>query len=691
MDSDRRLPRRSRGGFVRQLAALANHSWALAARAGTGAGFALVAILFMASAPGLATAAGRNEAPAPTLSATSWQEQRDGGTEGTIWFRRLVTLDEEEALAWRQDRLGVLLGQSPTGEVYQVYAGGRLVGSSRGWPHRLTFALHEVFRVPRAAIGADGKLALALRVKRAAWLAGAPPGTAPAGGILRLGDYETLRDRAELDWLRALQTELPQLVLSLLFLSVAPYYLLLYLRRRRESGPLWFGLLALAFATNTFASTYWVYTLTDRYDLAVRVSDLSGHLCALLAIQFLWTFFQRSIGWPLRAYQLSHGAFALFIGLWPDLHPVVASQDLRLLWLLPLLVAASILVVRQALRGDVEARTLALGGAVLIAVELVDLAGKQLGLPWLRGVSLPPFGFAAVLAGMAISLSSRFRRVHDERDRLRQNLEEQVRQRTAALETATEEALAASRAKSEFLANMSHEVRTPMNGVLGMVSLLEETPLTEQQRQQVQTIRASGESLLVLINDILDFSQMESGRLEIVRAPFRLAEVLEESLKIVAPLATRQGLALHRSIAAGARDELVGDRARTRQVLVNLLGNAVKFTPRGQVRAELSTRPLGDGRLEAHFAVRDTGIGIASQDLEGLFVAFHQVDASPSRRHGGTGLGLAICRRLTELMGGRIWAESLAGQGSTFHFTIVGEAVPPRPKPAPSPVLLQEA
>jgi len=677
---------------VRRPAAPVHRSWHSIVRAAASVTIALLASLLMVSEPGFAAESGGDTATSPIPSAAPWQEQRDGSPGGEVWFRRAETLDEEEALAWRQDRLGVLLGQSPAGEVYQVYAGGRLLGSSRGWPHRLTFALREVFRVPRAAVGADGKLALALRVRRTAWITGDRPGVAPAGGTLRLGGYRALRDQAEVAWSRTLLADLPPLVLSLLFLCAAPYHLLLYLRRRQESGHLWFGLLALAFATNTFASSYWVYQVTDRFDLAVRASDLSGHVAALLAIQFLWTFFSRPIGWPLRAYQLSHGAIALFVGLWPDLRPVVASQDLRLLWLLPLLVAAATLVLRKALRGDVEARTIALGGVALIAVELIDILGRQLALPWSGEIPLPPFGFAAVLVAMAASLSSRFRRVHDERDRLRLNLEEQVRQRTAALEIATEEALAASRAKSEFLANMSHEVRTPMNGVLGMVSLLEETALTAPQRQSVETIRASGESLLVLINDILDFSQMESGRMEIVRAPFRLADVLEESLKLVAPLATRQGLALYHSIATGTLDALIGDRARTRQVLVNLLGNAVKFTPRGQVRVELSTRSLEGGRLEAHFAVSDTGIGIARQDLEGLFVAFHQLDGSPSRRHGGTGLGLAICKRLTELLGGRIWAESLAGQGSTFHFTIVGEAAPPPPTNAVAdPVLAQEA
>jgi len=478
----------------------------------------------------------------------------------------------------------------------------------------------------------------------------------------------------EAAWNRTLLADVPVLVLSLLFLAAAAYHVLLYLRRRQEKGHLWFSLLSLCFAVNTFASSYWIYQITDRYDLAVRASDLTGHAAALFAIQFLWTFFSRPIPRLLRAYQLSHGVLALWIALWPGVRLVVASQTLRMLWLLPLLGMAAALVLREMWRGHVEARLIALGGLVLIAVESVEMAGRQLALPWSREVSLAPFGFAVVLVAMGGALSSRFRRVHDELDRLRLTLEDQVRERTAALQAAKEEALAASRAKSEFLANMSHEIRTPMNGVIGMTSLLLETPLTTVQKDYAETIQVSGEALLALINDILDFSKMESGKVEIERLPFSLAAVIAESLEMVKPLADRQGITLRQTIAAGTPEALAGDHARTRQVLVNLLGNAIKFTPQGEVCVALSARPLAEGRVEAHFAVSDTGIGIPAEELDRLFVAFQQLDGSLTRKHGGTGLGLAISKRLTELMGGTIWAESLAGQGSTFHFTIAGEA-----------------
>jgi signal transduction histidine kinase/CheY-like chemotaxis protein/HPt (histidine-containing phosphotransfer) domain-containing protein len=616
------------------------------------------------------------------LPAT-WRQQGYTGAAGEVWFRRVEPLDAAAQLAAGRGQLGILLGRSTPFGAYQVYATGRLAGSSGGWRLTLPFSRAEVFPIPREAVGQDGRLALALRVRRVAWAADGQPLAAPVGTTLTLGDYQALKDRAGLAWDRTLLADLPLLLLAVLFLAVAPYHVALYWRRRNQTGHLWFGLLALAFAANTFASSYWIYQLTSRYDLAMRLSDLSGHAAALLAIQFLWTFFSRPIPRWLRGYQLSHGALALFVGLWPDPRLVVASAGLRALWLLPLLAAAVVLITRETWRGDAEARILALSGLALVAAEAVELAGPALHLPWQSPVSLPPFGFAAVLAAMSYSLSNRFRRVHDELDGLRSNLEQQVRERTAALQQAQEGALAASRAKSEFLANMSHEIRTPMSGVIGMTSLLLGTHLTALQRNYVETIRTSGEALLVLINDILDLSKMESGKVMIARAPFGLATVIAESLEMVAPLAARQGLTLHRSLAPGTPEALVGDLARTRQILVNLLGNAVKFTPQGEVRVSLSARPLPDGRCEVLFAVADTGIGIPAGELDRLFVDFHQLDGSLTRQHGGTGLGLAISRRLTELMGGRIWAESTPGQGSTFYFTLTGEAATtPVPRPA---------
>jgi signal transduction histidine kinase/CheY-like chemotaxis protein/HPt (histidine-containing phosphotransfer) domain-containing protein len=595
---------------------------------------------------------------------TGWG-RRAGPQAPFGWFRRSVELGPARASVGAQGGLAVTVGKVDS--AYELFAGGiRLGGVGRLPPGPVVeYDRHRTYAVPPSAIESSGRVVLAIR----AW--NAPETNAHVPGLVEgpflVGPMADLTRREML-------SELPELILAAVFLVTGLYHLQLHRRRPELREYLWFGLVAAGAAAYTFLRTQWKYVLVDDFAALKEAEHALLFLMAPLYVSFLFPF----LSWPihplLRAYQgvnLAAAAASLAApGLWLNLRLLTAWEYATFVFT----PYALSVVARAWSRGHPEGRTIGFGAAALSACYLNDTA---LDLGWIVGRRLIPFGFAAFVFSMAVSLANRFTRVHGEVEVLRRDLERRVEERTAELSHAnrelqarTRELAEASHAKSQFLANVSHEIRTPMNGIVGMARLLQESTLTADQREYAEIIVSSARSLLRIIDDILDSSKIEAGAFELDVVDFDLRRVVDDVARLLAPEATAKGITLSATVDPAVPRAVRGDPGRLRQALVNLVGNAVKFTERGAVTVLAEAVSSGADSSVVRFEVRDTGIGISAAARERLFRPFSQGDSSTTRRFGGTGLGLAISRRLVEMMGGRIEVASEDGAGSTFSFTV---------------------
>ncbi len=607
---------------------------------------------------------------AADLPSSGWQEvelplpwgSRLPHPQPFAWYRVEIEIDAGCRRRLESTPLAIRLGDVDS--AYELSADGALVGGVGHLPPDAAIAYDRraLFTLPRTTYSDDGRVAVSLRT----WAA---PESGSDFGIPYAGRFEV---GPETDLTRAaLIDELPPLLLATCLAAVGLLFLLFEFQQRWDlrGERFWFGASALALAGYTFLVSQWRFALSDDFVLLKEAQYfLLGWMstCVLLAVL---KALDATVGAGSRWLAASFTGFGVLVAATPGL-----AWNIRLLPAFHLLAVVGIAVcaghaVRAVRRRSPGALRIAVGVGAGGALFLFDIARAR---GYVTGPQLSPLGFAIFGFALVAALSQRFMRERAELESFNDLLERRVDERTRALEIA-------NRTKSELLARVSHEIRTPLHGIVGMAELASRRRLDSETREYVEGIDASAKHLAVLIADLLDMAELESGRLRLLRVPFSLREVLGEALRTIAARAFAKELELLCRVDLEVPDRVSGDPGRLRQVLINLLDNAVKFTPRGEIELRVR-RPEASGALE--FEVRDTGIGIPEDRVQAIFEPLTQADGTSTRRFGGSGLGLSICGRLVAAMGGALSASSRPGEGSSFRFQASLGAAAPEGEPA---------